>query len=333
MRKSTFLGMVLLLSSTISVFAQPVRTVSKALSSSTNQGVLTIQTQEAWVSVDVVQASTVHVRITEQKPETDFSYSVLSYTPSTQYVLAEDPTEWNIYTPAMHVVISKDPVRITVKNEKGKVLFQNEPSLGTMWNGSECTTYNTLFPDERFIGLGEKTGNLDRRGNGYTNWNTDAYGYTPDTDPLYASIPFYIGLHDSLCYGVFLDNTSKSHFNFGASNTRFSSFSVEDGEMDYYVFAAPSIAGIIEQYTALTGRMPMPAQWSLGFQQCRWSYYPENEVLQLAQTFRDKEIPLDVLYLDIHYMDAYKVFTWDKNKFPRPAEMISSLRKKEFAPH
>lgn len=94
-----------------------------------------------------------------------------------------------------------------------------------------------------------------------------------------------MGLHHHLQYGIFLDNTYKSHFNFGASNNRFSSFTAEDGEMNYYFIYHQSVAGIIQSYTWLTGRMEM-ARWSLGLQQCRYSYYPDKEVLSIARTFR-----------------------------------------------
>jgi len=115
--------------------------------------------------------------------------------------------------------------------------------------------------------LGEKTGNLDRAGNGYTNWNSDVYGYRVDQDPLYSTIPFYIGIHGNLNYGVFLDNTYQSDFNFGASNNRFSSFGARGGEMNYYFIYHKRLADIIKSYTWLTGRMPMPPLWSLGYQQ------------------------------------------------------------------
>jgi len=83
--------------------------------------------------------------------------------------------------------------------------------------------------------------------------------------------------------------------------------------MNYYFFGAKKIPGILRDYTWLTGRMNLPPYWSLGYQQCRWTYYPESEVLNLARTFREKQIPCDVIYLDIHYMDEYKIFTWNKD--------------------
>src|SRR3546814_7413795 len=79
------------------------------------------------------------------------------------------------------------------QNAGGQTINQDETGFGTSWIGDQVTTYKKLQEGERFIGLGEKTGPLDRRGFGYTNWNTDNFGYTSGSDPLYCSIPFYIG--------------------------------------------------------------------------------------------------------------------------------------------
>jgi alpha-glucosidase len=95
--------------------------------------------------------------------------------------------------------------------------------------------------------------------------------------------------------------------------------------MNYYFIGGKDIPRIIENYTGLTGRMPLPPYWSIGYQQCRWGYYPESEVMSVAQQFRDKKMPCDVIYLDIDYMDRYKIFTWDKERFPDPAGMTKKL--------
>lgn len=159
------------------------------------------------------------------------------------------------------------------------------------------TTYKRLIPDEKFIGMGEKTGGLNRRGEGYTHWNTDYFGYPTNADPIYMSTPFYIGLHESegakVMYGIFMDNSYKSHFNFGASNDRFASFTAEDGDMTYYFIHHTTVSGIIESYTSITGRITLPPLWSLGFQQCRYSYYPDKEVLAL-QKHSEKRIFLQM---------------------------------------
>jgi alpha-glucosidase len=96
--------------------------------------------------------------------------------------------------------------------------------------------------------------------------------------------------------------------------------------MNYYFFHQNTVKELITSYTKLTGRMTMPPLWSLGFQQCRYSYYPDKEVLNVARTFKEKQIPIDVLYLDIHYMDNFKVFTWNPEGFSQPQQMLSQLK-------
>lgn len=139
-----------------------------------------------------------------------------------------------------------------------------------------------------------------------------------------------MGIHNGLNYGIFFDNSYQSDFNFGASNNRFSSFGAQGGEMDYYFIYHTKLADIITSYTDITGRMDLPPLWSLGYQQNRYSYYPDTEVMRIAQTLREKKIPADGITLDIHYMDAYKLFTWDKSRFPNPAEMNKKLENMGF---
>ncbi len=233
-------------------------------------------------------------------------------------------------TDSMQVVVTKQPLRIRMLTKKGIVVNEDEPAFGCAWVGEEVGVYKKLQNGERFIGLGEKTGNLDRKGEGFTNWNTDAFGYGAGQDPIYQSHPFYIGIHDGVVYGLFMDNTHKSHYNFGASNDRYAAFWAEAGEMNYFLIHNSNVAGIMQSYTWLTGHMPMPPLWGLGLQQCRYSYYPEARVRSIAQGYRDRQIPCDALVLDIHYMDKYKIFTWDNKRFPDPGKLTSDLKKMGF---
>jgi alpha-glucosidase len=228
------------------------------------------------------------------------------------------------------VSVSRRPFLITFLTPSGDTISTDEPGLGTSWIGPSITTYKHLQTGERFLGLGEKTGDLDRAGMGYTNWNRDVYGYSIMEDPIYSSIPFYIGLHHRLAYGIFLDNSYESAFNFGASNNRFSSFGARGGEMNYYFIYHARLADIVRDYTYLTGRMPLPPLWSLGYQQNRYSYFPDTEVYRIAQTLREKRIPADGITLDIHYMDSYKLFTWNPSRFPDPSGLARRLHDQGF---
>lgn len=292
----------------------------------TNGQQLDITATNANVQLTVFSPSVFRIRINKNKFNADFSYALVAQPSTCKFTSTASDNALVLTTDSLKLTITKKPMRFVFSTLDGKIINEDEAAFGTSWISDEITTYKKMQNGERFIGLGEKTGGLDRRGNGYTNWNTDFFGYGTDADPIYVSIPFYIGIHSGLNYGIFMDNSAKSHFNFGASNNRFSSFTAEYGDMNYYFIYRSKVAGIIEDYTWLTGRTPMPSQWSIGFQQCRYSYYPDKEVLNIAHTFREKKIPLDVIYLDIHYMDAYKIFTWHPTRFPEPKKMLDELK-------
>lgn len=270
------------------------------------------------------------IRVHQFVEEADVNpYSVIQDAQEVPFEIEDTADSLIITSQEVDIVVNKHPIQLTFLDKSGKVLNQDEPGLATQIQGEHKTVYKKLQESERFVGLGEKTGPLDRRGHGYENWNTDHFAYDIEADPLYASIPFYIGLHNERSYGIFLDNSHKSHFNFGASNNRFSSFSVDSGDLNYYFFSG-SVEQIIESYTWLTGRMTLPPLWSIGYQQCRYSYYPDTEVLDVAKKFREKDIPADVIVLDIHYMDQYKIFSWDNQRFPDPGNMLGQLEEMGF---
>ena len=278
----------------------------------------------------VIDHSIFRVSVTNYSDFDDFSYAVVGPAKDVDFRVEELEAVIKITTALMTLHISREPVRFSFYDAHGKIINEDDEAFGTSWIGSEVTAYKKLQEGERFVGLGEKIGDLDRRGQGYINWNTDKFSYGLETDPLYCSLPFYMGIHNNLAYGIFFDNSNKSHFNFGASNNRFSSFMAEDGDMNYYFIHNDSVAKILENYTYLTGRMEIPPVWSIGYQQCRYSYYPDSKVLNIASSFRQKQIPADVIVLDIHYMDAYKIFTWNPIKFPKPDELVQSLRDMDF---
>ena len=289
------------------------------------QQTFTFQTEYGAAVVSVYNQNIFRVRIAREFGP-DLSWAVVGKPARVNIDYSEDKNEFIISTDSLVLQVSKNPVRFTFKTKDGKIINQDDPAFGTSWIDTQVTTYKTLMEGEKFIGLGEKTGNLNRRGSAYVNWNTDNPHYDNNSDPLYATVPFYVGIHDGLNYGIFLDNSYRTRFNFGASNDRFSYFSADDGEMDYYFIFNTNVADIIKSYTWLTGRMELPPLWSLGYQQCRWSYTPDSEALNIAKTFREKKIPADVIYLDIDYMDAYKIFTWHPENFPHPEKLINELK-------
>ena len=191
-----------------------------------------------------------------------------------------------------------------------------------------------LISDEHFYGLGEKTGPLDKRGLKLQMWTTDPLypttNYTATTDPIYQAHPFLLGLREGRAYGLYLNSTFRTHFDLGHTVTDELRLATEGGDLDYFFINGPKVRQVVERYTALVGRMPLPPLWALGYHQCRWSYYPESVVRQITSEFRKRKIPCDGFWLDIDYMNGFRCFTWDSSRFPDPWQLLSDLKTQGF---
>jgi alpha-glucosidase len=298
---------------------------------------VTFTSRQGVVQISVVSPEIFRVRFSPtSKLGRDHSYAVVSRDfgdPGARISSTGDST--TITTSALRLVARHRPFRIAIFDANGESLDEDEPAMGMAYSGTATRVFKRLRNDEQIYGLGEKSGKLNRRGKmlggySYTMWNSDTYGYDASIDPLYASFPFYMVLRNGRAHGVFLDNTHRTNFDIGHQFHGVMSFGSDGGELDYYLIDGPDPKQVISRYTQLTGRMPLPPLWALGYHQCRYSYYPESRVRFIADNFRERRIPADVLWLDIHYLDGYNPFTWDKTRFPDPPRLIADLRKQGF---
>jgi alpha-glucosidase len=157
-------------------------------------------------------------------------------------------------------------------------------------------------------------------------WNTDPpQPHGDGTRTMYVSLPFWLGLSSGRCYGIFFDTVRRSDLDAGATWFDVLSFGADGGDLTYYVLAGPTPAKVLARYADITGHIPLPPRWALGYGQSRWSYYPGEMVRDIADGFRRRRIPCDSLWLDIDYMDGYRVFTWSSRRFPEPASLLSEL--------
>ncbi len=187
--------------------------------------------------------------------------------------------------------------------------------------------YKEMDREDHFYGFGEKTSFLDKRGEKMTMWNSDVFApHNPEIDALYESIPYFMTVNQGKAYGSFFDNTYKTTFDMKTYEETYS-FSAEGGLINYYLMAGPEPKDVITQYSYLTGRMPLPPKWAIGYHQSRYSYETEEEVRELVKNFKEKQIPLDAVYLDIHYMNGYRVFTFDEERYPDPGKLMNDLKK------
>ncbi|GEM49743.1 glycoside hydrolase family 31 protein [Deinococcus cellulosilyticus] len=194
-------------------------------------------------------------------------------------------------------------------------------------NRKECTV-NLYAPyGEAYVGFGEKVGPLNKRGLKFTFWNTDVAPHHPDTDPLYQSIPFFMGLHEGKVWGFFLDETSRSEVDIAKEHPETITWKTESNELDMYFIMGNTPAEILDRYTELTGKITPKPLWSMGLHQSRYSYTSQEEVLNIIEHYRKYQIPLDAVHLDIHYMNGYRVFTFNQHRFPDPKALCREAEK------
>ena len=265
--------------------------------------------------------------------DTDFSYAITKYASRgfNHLEITEDKNHYIITTAKLICKISKADLRKSIYDAKdNKLICQDE--LGFHWEesyeyGGDIVKMTKFAQDsEAYYGLGDKPVHVNLKGRRYENWVTDSYAYGRDTDPIYKAIPFYIGLHHNKAYGIFFDNTFRAFFDFCAERRNITSFWALGGEMNYYFIYGPQMTDVVASYTDLTGKPhQLPPMWTLGYHQCKWSYYPESNVKEIAAEFRKLKIPCDAIYLDIDYMDGFRCFTWNKEYFPDPKRMVQEL--------
>lgn len=287
--------------------------------------------------IQIFRADIWRVRYTSRGFARDFSYALDPQfdAQATSVALEETATTYTLKGEAVTCIISKASGQLifqTMEDEQ-EILRDAAPYMerSTILEGTNHLRASFAAPaEEVYYGLGDKSWDLNLRGRHFNNWNSDSFGYDKERDPLYRTIPFYYGVVGAQAYGVFLHNTWRTHFDFDSQSDGITRIWSEGGELDYFLCYGPQLDQVAMAYHDLTGKPELPPLWALGFHQCRWSYYPEARVRELADNFREMNIPCDAIYLDIDYMDNYRCFTWDKEHFPKLGKMIGDLREQGF---
>ena len=248
--------------------------------------------------------------------------------------VVEDATTYRFDCGGPHLVLAKADGMPTVLSAAERVLLHGtqapEVVSSIMAGTVEVGVGFDIDPRDAFHGLGDKPGQLDMRGRRYTLWNTDAFGYDQKSDAVYKSIPFVLLERGDRRLGLFFNNTARAHFDFGREDVEVFRYEADGGPIDVFLIFGDDPVEICASYCRLTGTPPLPPLWALGYQQCRWSYYPEARVREVVDEFRTRRIPCDAIYLDIDYMDAYKCFTWSELLFPDLKGMIADFRERSM---
>ncbi|HON43308.1 MAG TPA: glycoside hydrolase family 31 protein [Bacillota bacterium] len=318
-----------------------------------NSNGVTLTTSSAQVDIKALSHSVVRVRMV---PQADAnlrlppSFAVVEPGwPIPEVTCEETAGHVRLSTSNITVEAQKNPLRVSFVRPDGMPVAADSPAhgMGSTERGAGC--YKAFAPGTHFYGFGERTGFLDKQRTAMTLWNSDVNPHTPGTDSLYVSIPFFIAFSGQSAYGIYMDTAARATFNMGRPKfmpwtseinlrplpypeveTGEYWFGTEEKRLDYYFFAGPKIPDVVRAYSDLTGRMQLPPLWALGYHQCRFSYCPERQVREVGRMMREADIPCDAIYLDIDYMDGFRVFTFNPRHFPDPAGLISDLGKDGF---
>lgn len=310
------LGILVIVLSPFTIRAQQLRFTTNGVTATANG-----------TTLEVTELADDKLRVREwrtQAPE-DASWAVLPASRTSQVAISEDVR--GFHTQKLSVEIGEG-LSLKISDRSGHVL--QEDTGPARWRGDGFTVFKRRTENEHFFGLGDKPGPLDRTGEAFTMWNTDSFGWQESTDPIYKSIPFFLGEREGRYYGVLFDNTWRSSFDFGRANDEEYSFGSLGGPVDYYFLYGPEPRDVMAAYAWLTGPAPLPPLWSFGFQQSRYTYSPESQLMDVAARLRKDKIPADALWLDIDFQKNNMPFTVDPVRFPHFPEMVSQLAKDHF---
>ena len=246
--------------------------------------------------------------------EKDFSYAIREHIQDNiinlDFVEYDDCFE--IITSCVTCQISKADCKIKMFDNDSNLILDDELGFHWqhyLWKGGKVVYCSKKIQEgECFYGMGDKPTDFNIRGKRFENYGADVYGFKKDQDPLYKNIPFYMGLHHGIGYGIFFDNSFRTIFDFGHEEQDTLSFWARGGEMNYYFIYGPELMNVVKEYASLTGKPELPPLWSLGYHQCKWSYFPDKQVREITNEFRERGIPCDVIYLDIDYMEGFRCF-------------------------
>ncbi len=222
---------------------------------------------------------------------------------------------------ALHISVQVDG-GLEYMDPQGRVFRRDQSPL----RQGEAWTHASDMPGRHAVfGLGERAAGPNLRGGVYRMWNTDPRGeYGPGMDPLYVCIPLYLVLSDLGGHLIFYENSFPAEFSFAEEPGLHSRAQFEGGMLRFYLIPGPPPQAL-QRYSELTGRAPLPPRWALGYHQSRWGYQNEADIRQVAAGFLEHDLPLSAIHLDIDYMDGYRVFTIDPQRFSNLAQLAQDL--------
>ena len=227
---------------------------------------------------------------------------------------------------------------ITVQKNPIQVFYTNH-DRGFAFTGYELKDeYHVLQfsvdPAEQFFGTGSRSIPINKKGYKVELNNNPQYGYSSNAENLNYSVPF---LQSSNGYALFIDNPSKGFLDVEKTTEKIIEVGLKAGKLQFFTFFGNNAADLIQQFTSLVGRMPMPPRWAMGNFMSRFGYRTQDEVMSIAQKMKDQKFPFDAVIIDLFWFGDAQFgswnignLDWNKKRFPQPEKMITDLKKQNI---
>jgi oligosaccharide 4-alpha-D-glucosyltransferase len=227
------------------------------------------------------------------------------------------------------VTIQKNPVQIYYTNNDRGFAFTNYEVKNEYY-----VLQFAVDEAEQFFGTGSRSIPLNKKGYKVDLNNNPWYGYSRNADNLNYSVPFF---QSSNGYALFIDNPSRGYIDFEKANAKTIEVGLKAGKLQFYTFFGNNAGELIQQFTSLVGRMPMPARWAMGNFMSRFGYRTQDEVMSIAQMMKDQKFPFDAVIIDLFWFGDAQFgswnignLDWNKKRFPQPEKMIADLKKQNI---
>ncbi len=253
----------------------------------------------------------------------DTSYSVIAQPYNQAPTVTDNANSLMISTGPVEITVDKTDLTLTYMVDGDMVLSESQ---GYYENAEGRGLKFDLQADESIYGAGSRAIPVNRRGFRFDTYNRPNYSYSNGAQTLNISIPF---ITSSNTYGLYFENRSPAIFDVGFRNENELTYESEFGTLSYIFIGANSNDQLLEEYTHLTGRQPLPPRWAMGYIQSRFGYQSEQEVRNLINTMKQDDWPIDAVILDLYWFGQANQtgnMAWDLNNWPNPTQMIQDFK-------
>ncbi len=262
-------------------------------------------------------------------PVKDFQIVIRKPDRRVHYTVIKDDSSFSIITSLLRITCRKNPLRVSYFDKSGRLLT-GEPLSGGISSSNGVTEARfSITGAEHFYGTGERGTSLDLRGLAFDSFNEQHGGYPNGGIPptMNVNIPFIVS---SNRYGIYFDDTYKGHFDIGHSDPGILGYTAYGGRLSYYFIFDSTYAGLLHDYTWLTGRAPLLPKWAYGYIQSKFGYRDSAQASQMIDRMRKDNIPCDAIVLDLYWFRNMGDLSWNTAAWPDPNRVISGFLSRGF---